>query len=228
MKKILLASAILVFGLINAQTEKGSWIAGGSTAIGFNNSTTKYKTNGNSSDEPKVTSFAVTPSVGYFVVNNLAVGIDFGVNSETTKEREYHWGYSYDMKYKSNIFYLMPTVTYYFNTGKKLLPYLGAGIGLASIKSSFDLYEIESNYSLDNEFKKKGYAWKGKAGIIYLITPSIGIDLGVTFNQAFYDQDFPSYVYDAPRWGFVQNGTYQEKTTKNTFGVNAGFSFFFK
>jgi outer membrane protein len=78
MKKLLLAGAIAFFGLSNAQMTKGDWVISGNTGIGFNNMETK-KVNGQTFDGTKVSTFAVTPSVGYFVIDKLAVGIDLGL-----------------------------------------------------------------------------------------------------------------------------------------------------
>ena len=64
MKKLLLVGAVALFGAMNAQTEKGSWVIGGSTTIGFNSKSSKVKYNGQSVDGPKSTSFNITPSAG--------------------------------------------------------------------------------------------------------------------------------------------------------------------
>lgn len=223
MKKLLVLGAIALCGAMNAQTEKGSWVVGGSTTVGFNNATSNIKTNGNSSDGPKVSTFTVTPSVGFFVINKLAIGIDLGFTSLTSKQDEFDLGVTYSSKSTVSTFSVLPTATYYFKSDSKLLPYVGAGLGFASSKTKS---EISGGYSDSIEFKNNGFAWKGKAGLIYLITPSIGLDLGVSFNQVSSSQDYPNYVFTGS--GMVQSGTYEIKTTENTFGVNAGFSFFFK
>jgi outer membrane protein len=57
----------------------------------------------------------------------LAVGIDLGFVSATTK---------YDgTKTTMTSFSVMPTATYYFANDSKLVPFLGAGIGYASVKN---------------------------------------------------------------------------------------------
>ncbi|MEG0762171.1 MAG: porin family protein, partial [Chryseobacterium sp.] len=65
MKKLLLAGAVALFGLSNAQMTKGDWVISGNTGAGFNSMSTKYKAEGESEDGPKVSSFSVSPSVGY-------------------------------------------------------------------------------------------------------------------------------------------------------------------
>lgn len=199
MKKLLLAGAVALFGLSNAQMTKGDWVFSGNTGLGFNSIDTKTKVEGQTYDGAKVSTFSVTPSVGYFVIDKLAVGIDLGFTSITTKEEG-------DKSTISN-FSVMPTATYYFTNSSKLVPFLGAGIGYASGKTK----ETYSNVS--QEFTTNGLAWKVKGGVTYMATQSLGINLGVSFDQ------------------FANKETYfgtEYKNTVNTFGVNVGFSYFLK
>lgn len=199
MKKLLLAGAVALFGLTNAQMTKGDWVISGNTGIGFNTIDTKIKVEGESYDGTKVSTFSITPSVGYFVIDKLAVGIDLGFTSITTKEDG-------DKTTLSN-FSVMPTATYYFTNGSKIVPFLGAGIGYASNKTK------ETYAGGSDEYTADGLAWKVKGGVTYMATQSLGINLGVSFDQ------------------FSNKETYfgtEFKNTVNTFGVNVGFSYFIK
>ena len=70
MKKNLLIGAFALLGFAaSAQTEKGSWVVGGSTSIGFNNVSTKVKSDNTTFDGPKVNTFTIAPSAGYFVID---------------------------------------------------------------------------------------------------------------------------------------------------------------
>ena len=74
MKKLLL-SIIAVAGLAfssNAQTEQGKWVLGG--AVSF----TSEKAEG--ADKAN-TEFSIIPSVGYFVANDISVGVGVGYTS---------------------------------------------------------------------------------------------------------------------------------------------------
>lgn len=77
MKKLLLASAIALFGLSNAQIAKGTAYLSGS--VGYSQEETN---NGNN----KVENFNVLPTVGYFVGTNLAVGVGVGYQTEKTTD----------------------------------------------------------------------------------------------------------------------------------------------
>ncbi|WP_042721180.1 outer membrane protein [Flavobacterium sp. B17] len=203
MKKLLLAGAVALFGLSNAQMTKGDWVISGDTGVGFNNVTTTVKVGDQSVDGPKVNTFSISPSVGYFVIDKLAVGIELGYINATTKYQ--------GLKSKTSSFSVMPTATYYFTNSSKLVPFLGAGIGYASVKNSG-----ETNFMgliASSETTTDGLAWKVKGGVTYMATQSLGINLGVSYDQ------------------FSNKETIMNtdvKTNVKTFGVNVGFSYFIK
>ncbi|SIS67429.1 outer membrane protein [Chryseobacterium ureilyticum] len=207
MKKLLLAGAIALSGLSNAQMTKGAWVISGNTGLGFNNVTTTTKVGDKSIDIPKTNTFSVTPSVGYFVINKLAIGIDLGyINTKTTYERYKNTDISFS---------IMPTGTYYFTNSSKIVPFLGAGVGYVSnttkIRSRDNNVIPNTLIILDQSSTIDGLAWKVKGGATYMATQSLGINLGISYDQfshkdTFMDQDV--------------------KATFKTFGVNVGFSYF--
>jgi len=203
MKKLLLAGAVALFGLSNAQMTKGDWVVSGNTGFGFNNVTTTVKAGGESADGPKVSTFSITPSVGYFVIDKLAVGIDLGLTSATTKYE--------GTKATTTSFSVMPTATYYFANDSKFVPFLGAGIGYASVKNKGEMNVL--GVSASDETTTDGLAWKVKGGVTYMATQSLGINLGVSYDQFSNKQT-------------IMNT--DVKTNVKTFGVNVGFSYFIK
>ena len=203
MKKILLIGAVALCGALNAQMTQGSWVVGGSTNLGFNNINTKSKVDNKTIDDgDKYSTFNLTPSMGYFVANNLAVGLDLGFVSITEKYEDY--------KFVTSTLSLMPTVTYYFKKESNIAPYLGAGVGYASIS------EKESIGSYSEKTTNDGFAWKAKGGVVYLITPSIGVDLGLSYGEVSNNEDVS-----------FNGGKIKATNKTSTLGINAGFSFFF-
>lgn len=210
MKKLLLAGAVVLFGLSNAQMTKGDWVISGNAGMGFNSATTTVKVGSNSNDGPKENTFSINPSVGYFVIDKLAVGIDLGYVTTTRK---------YDGNKSTNsTFSVMPTATYYFTNSSKLVPFLGAGIGYASNKTKFSYGNNLNNGIIDplllqDETTTDGLSWKVKGGLTYMATQSLGINLGISYDQ------------------FSNKRTFMNtdiKTNVKTFGVNVGFSYFIK
>ncbi len=203
MKKLMLVGTVALFGAMNAQMEKGSWIVSGKTGIDFNSSTSKYTAEGNSIDGPKVSTFTITPSVGYFVISNLAIGVDLGFNSTKTTFKNSTLGVDYTDE--TSTFTVLPNATYYFPTASKVRPYLGAGVGYGSLTGY--------NEITDTDDTTGGLLWGVKGGLVYLVNSNIGLDLGAGYNS------------------FTVKQTEQNvelKTVANTFGVSAGVSIFFK
>lgn len=170
MKKLLVTSAIAFFSSVYAQTEKGSWVVSGKTSLGFTSTKTHYDTNTQNTDLTKVSSFSIAPSAGYFVINNLAVGIELSFLSTKTV------GYLTDPDYKAikTNMGVMPTATYYFTTGSSFRPYLSAGAGYSS---------TTSKYGSSSRLKTNGYIFGGKAGFIYFLNPTAALDLGIGYNK---------------------------------------------
>lgn len=75
MKKLLIASAVALFGLSNAQIAKGTVYLSGS--VGYSQEETN---NGNLKTE----NFNVLPTAGFFVAPNFAVGLGVGYQTEKT------------------------------------------------------------------------------------------------------------------------------------------------
>ncbi|UZT98569.1 outer membrane beta-barrel protein [Chryseobacterium fluminis] len=73
MKKVLLAGAVALFGLSNAQIAQGTVYLSGS--VGYSQQETN---NGNNKTE----NFNVLPTVGYFVAPNVAIGLGIGYQTQ--------------------------------------------------------------------------------------------------------------------------------------------------
>lgn len=109
MKKttILLILASSFFPAI-AQTEKNNWLVGGS--IGYTSSSQKES---GAPQSDKTAQFQIAPDLGYFIINNLALGIDIDFTSIRSEA-----GIP-DQSYTSRSFTAGPFARYYISTGKR-------------------------------------------------------------------------------------------------------------
>jgi outer membrane protein len=218
MKKIYLFVALISFCSITAQTEKGSFMISGHTGLGFTSNTVKYKTEGENIDGPKTTSFNISPSVGYFIIENLAVGLDIDYKTVTTKQQVFvnsndQPGPSQtkiNTKTIESTLAIIPNATYFFSKGKAR-PYISAGIGFANIKQegnrsrSFADYDLYDYYNNNNN----GIVIGADVGLAYFLSKAISLDLGVGYAQYNYkDEDV--------------------KVKSGAIGVNIGVSVFLK
>lgn len=165
MKKLLLSAAVAVFAFasVNAQTEKGKLFVSGNTSLSFSstNATTEFDGEEVGEDQ-KASVFSVTPSIGYFVMDNLAIGVDFSFTSSKEEEGEFEDTLS--------SFAVMPTATYYFEAGDKLKPYIGVGAGL-----------ISTSFGDDDINKSSGLAFRGRGGLAYFLSDMIALDFFVQY-----------------------------------------------
>ena len=109
MKKVLLAGAIALFGLSNAQIAKGTTYLSGQVG---------YSSTQNNNNDDKVEDFTVVPTVGYFVANNVAVGLGVGyTNSSTTTNSAIT---NVETKFSTDAFVVAPFVRKYWTLSDKL------------------------------------------------------------------------------------------------------------
>lgn len=164
MKKLFLVAIIAMFSFtMNAQTEKGNWVIGGTTTMSFGHTTSTAEFDGvESDDDLKTTTINITPSVGFFVIDNLSVGFDLGFNSNKSKINE--------NENKVSSFSVIPNAAYYFNASDKFKPYVGLGAGY-----------IATSRGDDDSDKSSGLAIRGKGGLAYFITESIAVNFAVEY-----------------------------------------------
>ncbi len=161
MKKLTLATLLLLaisFGLLKAQTTKGNILLGASTVFniggnnsditGFGFSSIKHKSNAQNYNEPdpdKLTGFNLSPKVGYFVIDNLALGLNL----------DYFWVRSkngrIDSKNTTVVFGAGPFIRYYLPTSK-VLPYAELTGGFGTMKETYesDAYDDVTKSSISS------------------------------------------------------------------------------
>lgn len=206
MKKNYLLLALVLSLNCFAQTQKNNWVVGTSSTLGFNSSQYDYNIDYDLETKNKLSQFNVNVTGGYFVINNLAVGLDVSYTNSVSTLDSYRYDFSgslisYKQKTKGNSISMIPFVSYYFANDSKFYPYLSAGLGFNSSKYK---YYSEANYDSN---KNDAFIWNAKAGVSYLISKQVALDLGLSYNQTKYNED--------------------HRTDKvNDFGVNIGLKLF--
>jgi hypothetical protein len=160
--KIFLIATLLLGICSNAQIVKGNWMMGGSAS--FYNSKNTAGDTGNSS-----TGFSLSPKVGYFVIDKLAIGtlgqFSYDFTNENTKS-----GYSYTVA---------PFVRYYFLEKEK-------PINIFSEVSYDILRASNTNYKTDN--------LNLKAGGVFFLNSSIGLEVALNYFKQKNTGDYPSQI----------------------------------
>jgi outer membrane protein W len=169
MKKLLLSFILLAPICIGAQaqTTQGSLMLGG--GISFSSS----KNEGSEGDY-KTTSFAFIPSVGYFVVDNLAVGANLSLQSDKTTG-----GINGNYEAKQTSLAVGPFARYYIFTSNEKFAFMAeAGLLFGSGKQ-----ESNNNNSTTKSSSVNFYV---SPGFTYFLTDKWGVELqleGLTYSS---------------------------------------------
>ena len=172
MKKITSFTMILFaisFGILNAQMNQGKVLLGVSSTLslsaagselmnlGFSSMKDKSDADGFEESEPtKMTSINLLPKVGYFVADNLAIGLDARISSSSEK-----YGGDND-KYSTRVFSAGPFIRYYIPTSK-VLPFfeISGSFGGINYKSDYS----DNTYWEDSEYKSSIMSFGGGIGL---------------------------------------------------------------
>lgn len=209
MKRIFTLAVMLLSVGAFAQTEQGSKYLGGS--IGFSSTGGETDNGTTTTDNPTRSNFNVSPTFGYFVADDLAVGVMFNysgtkVNDDVndTKSTNNTFGLSlFGKKYKSIVenFYVFGQVN----------------VGFASGKS-----ETENN-GTTVEGPKRSSIFLGVApGVEYFFSPKVSMSCSVgalSFASNSEKQDFGGTEVKDKESTFDLN--------LNLASVNFGFYYFF-
>lgn len=172
MKKIYLtlaAVAALTFAS-KAQTEKGNFVIGG--GVGFNTESVKDA-------DDKATSFNILPSVGYFVSDNISVGLGLGYswNKEENETNEATAG----------AFSIAPFSRWYSANGPvRFFGQLSVPMAWGNLKENDEKVGNVSNYGVELA-----------PGVAYFPTSKIGLEFKV--RGLYYSSNIVDPTGDAPK-----------------------------
>lgn len=164
MKKLVLtAFALTMFNVAFAQFNKGRMLVGG--AVGFQ-TTTEKQTSTITTPTIKENTFSLSPNFGYFVIDKLAVGLNFNLSNTTEK----YSGGGYDYKFTTQSFIASPFVRYYFGPGI----FAQGQYGIGSAKSGDD----------SNTTKYSESQWSLGVGYAYFLNDNVAIEPSVKYQSS--------------------------------------------
>lgn len=207
MKKILLLAAIIACGYANAQEnvteapasegfKKGDVILTGAVAF-----------SGTKTGEIKGSSFSVMPSAGYFLTNNIAVGVSLGYGHS---EEDVYIGldspYPQMANQVANTFSADVYGRYYFTAAKKFSLFAQLSAGFATSKREFEGTNIE--------FKTNSFGAAIAPGISYFLTSHLALEasFGIINYTTYNPENIDIYGYGA------------DEDTTNNFNIGLNLS----
>ncbi len=159
MKRIVTVIALLLVASgAFAQFNKGRYLIGGSA--GFSSTTNKYDNNGTTSTLGKSTAFSISPSAGYFFMNNVAAGASLSIGSGSFKPD------GNGTKTSSSSFTLTPFVRYYLQPGV----FFQGLVGFGSSKTK------GTNGPTTTETKYSTFDWALGVGYAYFLNDFVSIE----------------------------------------------------
>lgn len=157
--KIITALTLLLAVNTNAQITKGNWMVGGSG--NFINYESTFQNN-NTEVTQTGSGFQLSPNLGYFIVNNVALGsvVSFSFSNPSGDNNNSH-GYG-----------ISPFIRYYFRKSDKMInPFL---------ETSYGFYEGKSDSGGSN--KTTGYSIKGGSAIFF--NSSVALELTLNYDSS--------------------------------------------
>lgn len=179
-----------------AQTEKGKYFFGALTRLNAGIiEHSRVQDNVNTLSE-RTTQFSFIPNAGYFIKDNLALGLEVSLSFSNTED------YDYDSTQRESTLAFSPFSRYYFGN-KNVRPFLYASGGIGRYKTKYrsTITDFKSDSSYTLIFYSLG------AGTGFFLNDAISIELEFRYG----------------RLSSKDNGI---GTIQNAFVLNAGFSIF--
>lgn len=167
MKKIWMTFILIggLFSLAEAQTVQGTFTVGGGVSFSSGKDQNPY-------GEIKSSTFSFRPSLGYFVVDNLAVGVNLGLTSGKQEQG--------GTTFKTSEFQVGPFARYYVFTSNERFAFMAE----AAVLFGSDKQE----YSNGGEQKGSSTTFYLSPGFTYFLTDRWGLDLQLQ-GISFYSSD---------------------------------------
>jgi outer membrane protein len=216
MKNLLLLLCTILFGfkMLHAQNQQGNVMVGISSQYGISGpganfasigmytskSQSNYTWNGtNNQNESTSKHMGINfqPRIGYFVLDNLALGIDANLSHMGNIDDD-------DYSYKSTSINAGPFARYYF-PGRNVKPFVEASgsYGITTYKSEYGSHESSDKDNL--------MSFGGGVGLAFPLGEKASFDLMAKYNS-YTNKD--------------KDSEYNSKSTLNSITIGLGFSFY--
>lgn len=176
-KKLFSALLLLFFcSTAFAQTQKGNFVLSGKTGLNFLFSKITTGTDSVQTGKSNSNEYDFTAGAGYFVANNLSVGVSGTYSYNYSKIEQ---GYlDAGTQNITQSFTIVPQVQYYFPVYGKLKPSVALGAGYAWLQQRDS--RVTENYN--KVYELSGASFYGGVGVSYFITQSVSFDLGFQYS----------------------------------------------
>jgi outer membrane protein len=190
-------------------------MVGGSLGFGSGSSETTVGTV--TADGPKLSNFNISPNVGYFIMDNLAVGLRIGYATTKSTEKDVPAAGDETIN-KTSEFTVSPFARYYMEMGEKAGLFIDGSVDIGSGKGTNEV--TSGGTTVTNELKMSTFGVNIRPGVYWFITDHIGLE------GTFGSLGFNSYKDDDGGNPATENKSSSFGLNLNT-GIAVGFNYYF-
>ncbi|NVO10707.1 MAG: outer membrane beta-barrel protein [Bacteroidales bacterium] len=166
---ILMLFVFSVYG----QTTQGTFLLGGDSKLDFSAMNSKWKTDNGSGSSGSSMSFQLSPKIGFFIIDNLAIGVKLPIGISYQEDKNHN-------KFSSTSLGISPFIKYYFGTSN-IKPYLNSSAGFSSLTAKDNPVNGSTIKSTTGMFS---FDLGGGFGIF--LNDKVSVDIGVGYNYTSY------------------------------------------
>ena len=165
MFSVVVCLSISVFG----QTEKGNFLIGAGTNLGFASLSSELEYNGDSQDVGSSKVFDITLGAGYFVSDNIVIGLQVPYERTSIEDSD---GEEETMTVSA----IAPFLRGYIGGSDTVKPFLEAGIGFGSVK--------EEATNIDYERSEDMFLYTLNAGVSVFLNEVVALDIALGYAHS--------------------------------------------
>ncbi|WP_400078594.1 outer membrane protein [Winogradskyella sp. R77965] len=208
---VLFVTLTLMFSIGYSQTEKGNLIIGGSSDLSFSSSKSSVKPNNENQGDDTVLRLSFGPSLGYFIIDKLAIGLQVPVSFSKRKSESSNGFETYPFEIKSTSVSAITFIRYYFSESN-IKPFLQGNVGFGINNSDSFLVDFETGNTEYGKIKSNTFSYGFNGGVAFFINSNISIDLGINYLSITTKPD--------------ENNDFDFKYIDSKIGFIAGFNLF--
>lgn len=160
---------------VHGQTTRGTILIGGESNFDLSLMNSKWKSDGGSGSNSNTLSFGVSPKIGLFIIDNLAIGVKLPIGFQFQEDEN-------NDKFSSASLGISPFLKYYFGTSN-IKPYLNGSVGFSNLVMKDDPATGPSDKNTVGMFS---FELGGGFGIF--LNDKVSVDIGLGYNYSSYKE----------------------------------------
>jgi hypothetical protein len=214
MKKIIftLLIGLMSASFVQAQLDQGTKYLGGNFNLGFGSSSNKVGSE--TTDGPKTFNFGITPTLGFFMQDNLMLGLGIGYSSSSMTTKGDGVTEPDEQKVSTGMFDISPFVRYYMMPTEKMGFFVNAGFGVGFGKMKDEV--TMGGTTTTDEMKLSAFSVGVTPGVVFFISEKVAFE--ATFGGLIYSSSKATYT--------INDTDFEDKTSDFGLEINpANFTF---